>query len=276
MLVFFAFLLCLTWGSVSTFFSIPEDEVGRGYFQTNALVVLGLLSLAVASRTLHPFEPFGDAPTVGATALWIGYGAAFLYYGSIWRERWTAARASAALTLGALTVALWELAPTLTRHSLVGAAAPMPAQIPLTRLALVTSALLLGWSLITMLLGHWYLVAPKLRFRHLTVFCWILMGAVVARLVAFGLSLAAASAVDPLIDPHPWRFLVGFEGEGMFFWVRVLWGLAGPLLLGVMSLHCARKQSNQSATGILYVLVVGAFIGEITAYYLTITTGVPV
>ena len=28
--------------------------------------------------------------------------------------------------------------------------------------ALVTSSLLLGWSLVTMLLGHWYLVAPGL------------------------------------------------------------------------------------------------------------------
>ena len=48
MLVFFTFVLCLTWGSVSTFFSVPEDELGRGYFQMNALIVLGLLSLAVA------------------------------------------------------------------------------------------------------------------------------------------------------------------------------------------------------------------------------------
>ena len=90
------------------------------------------------------------------------------------------------------------------------------------------------------------------------------------------MSLGSAAAAPALAEPSPWRLLTDFQGEAMFFWVRVLWGLAGPLLLGLMSLSCARKQSNQSATGILYVLVVGAFIGEITAYYLTLTTGVPV
>ena len=69
--------------------------------------------------------------------------------------------------------------------------------------------------------------------------------------------------------------LVSMQGQGMFFWFRLLWGLAIPLLLALMSLHCARQRSNQSATGILYVLLVGTFIGEITAYYLAVTTGVP-
>ena len=48
-----------------------------------------------------------------------------------------------------------------------------------------------------------------------------------------------------------------------------------PLVLAAMALHCARQRSNQSATGILYVVVVGTFIGEITGYYLLVTTGLP-
>lgn len=271
MLVFFTFVVCLTWGSASTLFSIPEEELGRGYFQMNALIILGLLSLGVVGRVLHPFEPFAASSTRGATALYLAYAGAFLYYGFIWRENWRAARWAAALLLGGLTISIWELTP-----SLVGRGPSIPGQLPLARLAAVTSALLLGWSLITMLLGHWYLVAPKLRFRHLSIFCWILMATVGARLLAVGLSLWSAGGVDPLVDPHPWRLLTSFEGEAMFFWVRILWGLAGPLLLGAMALHCARKQSNQSATGILYVLVVGAIIGEIMAYYLALRTGVPV
>jgi hypothetical protein len=76
--------------------------------------------------------------------------------------------------------------------------------------------------------------------------------------------------------PHPWYLLVDLGGQGMFFWFRLLWGLVIPLLLAYMALHCARNRSNQSATGILYVLLVGSFIGEITALYITVTTGVPV
>jgi uncharacterized membrane protein YhaH (DUF805 family) len=119
-------------------------------------------------------------------------------------------------------------------------------------------------------------VAPKLTFRHLSVFCWVLLAVVALRLIAVGASLAVASGVGELVEPHPLRVLAGFEGQGVFFWFRLLWGLAIPLALAVMALHCARQRSNQSATGILYVLVVGAFIGEITGYYLSVTTGVPV
>lgn len=272
MLVFFTFLLCLVWGSASTLFWIPEEELGRGYFQMNALVVLGLLSLAVAARLLHPFEPFAHSPTIGAGCLYLGFAGALLYYGLVWREAWHIVRWPALVLVVALGVCLWVLAPALLAPDVV---AP-PHQKPLVRGALLTSALLLGWGLVTMLLGHWYLVAPKLRFRHLTIFCWVLLGAVLFKLVAFGASLTAAASVDPTVSPHPWRLLTTLSGDGMFFWIRVLWGLVGPLLLGLMALHCARRQSNQSATGILYVLVVGTFVGEITAYYLTLTTGVPV
>jgi hypothetical protein len=271
MLVFFAFLLCLAWGSVSTLFWIPENEIGRGYFQMNALIVLGLLSLAIAARWLHPFEPFGSDPTVGAGALYLAFGGAFLYYGAVWRESWRWVRWPAALVLLSLGWALWEIAPVLAR-----AGRGLPAIAFLSVLAMLSSALLLGWSLITMLLGHWYLIAPKLTFRHLTLFSWILLGIVALRIVAVGVSLWAASSAPAVSEPTPWRLLTDFEGEAMFFWVRVLWGLAGPLLLGLMALSCARKQANQSATGILYVLVVGSFIGEITAYFLMLTTGVPV
>jgi hypothetical protein len=91
--------------------------------------------------------------------------------------------------------------------------------------------------------------------------------------VTASLAIAATLAEGP--RPLPLAVLTGLGGQGMFFWFRVLWGLAVPLSLAVMALHCARQRSNQSATGILYVLVVGTFIGEITGYYLTITTGVP-
>lgn len=272
MLVFFAFLLCLTWGTASTLLWIPEEELGRGYFQMNALVVLGLLSLAVAARLLHPFEPFGTAPGTGAAGLYGGYAAAFAYYGLVWRESWRGGRWAAVAMLAALGVSLWAIARVLPAPDVV----PVPQQLLLTRLAVLSSALLLGWALVTMLLGHWYLVAPKLRFRYLTVFCWVLLGTVVLKIGLFLASLLAAASVDANLSPNPWRLLTTLSGDGMFFWIRVLWGLAGPLLLGLMALHCARRRSNQSATGILYVLVVGTFVGEITAYYLILTTGVPV
>jgi hypothetical protein len=268
--VFLLFLLATSLGSLSTLYWIPEEDMGRGYFQMNALVILGLLSLAGAVVALHPFQPFGDRPAAGVTALAAGLCGGLLYYAAIWRERWDLCRwplsLSACGCAAALLLAGPHLVPPLT---------PLPYRGSLLAAGLLASALLLGWSLITMLLGHWYLVAPKLTFRHLTVFCRILLLVVGVRLLALAASLLAAAGVDELVEPHPLRALAGFEGQGIFFWFRLLWGLAIPLLLAAMALHCARQRSNQSATGILYVLVVGAFIGEITGYYLSVTTGVP-
>jgi len=271
MSVFFLFLLALSVGCLTTQFWVPGPDFGRGYFQLNALVVLGLLGLASAVWIFSPLDPFGRFSGLGSAAMIVAVVALFAYHGAIWREAWGASHWPALVGLLAAGTAFLTAG-----HALIGTPTPLPHRSLLLTVNLTASALLLGWSLMTMLLGHWYLVVPGLRFRHLVIFCQILLGTVVLRFLAIGASLVLAASVDPLIEPHPLRILVGLAGHGMFFWFRLLWGLAIPLLLGVMSLSCARRQSNQSATGILYVLVMGSLIGEITALYLTLITGVPV
>jgi hypothetical protein len=268
--VFLLFLLALSLGSLSTLFWIPEPDVGRGYFQMNALVILGLLGIAAAVVVLHPLDPYAARPA-GAWALAGSLVAGFLYWGAIWRERFMTARAVAAAAAVACAAALALAVPALLRE-----VTPLPGRSWLLAAGLASSALLLGWSLVTMLLGHWYLVSPRLTFRHLVVFCWTLLGIAALRAVLSGAALVAAAAVDPAVEPHPLRLLTSFSGEGMFFWFRWLWGLLGTLVLAGMALHCARRRANQSATGILYVLVVGCFVGEILGLYLTLATGIPV
>jgi hypothetical protein len=256
-------------GIATTLFWIPERDLGRGYFQLNALILLGLLALMVAVVVLHPIDPY-PAGSVGMVWLWTAVGAALVYYGLVWLERWSWVRLPAAALLVAALLALVEAGAFL-----VVPRTPLPHRYLLLLANLSGSALLLGWSLITMLLGHWYLISPKLSFRHLIRFCRILTAVVILRAALVGMSLLATRAVDPFVLPHPQVLLLDFGGQGMFFWFRVLWGLVIPLLLALMALHCARNHSNQSATGILYVLLVGSFIGEITALYLAVTTGVP-
>jgi hypothetical protein len=52
----------------------------------------------------------------------------------------------------------------------------------------------------------------------------------------------------------------------MWLWLGLRWmaGLVGPAILGWMAWNCARVRSTQSATGILYVVVIFVFIGELT------------
>ncbi len=263
MAIITVFLLALVVGILSTSFWIPEDDVGRGYFQTNALIVLGLLAIVAG---LVAFEvvtlwPQNSAPL---WCFYAGFGFAALSYGGIWLRRWMANRIAAAIALGLLTVSL------LRAELAVRFATSFPE---LTAAAVLLGALVLGWSLVTMLLGHWYLVAPRLDFLHLKRFSFILAVLLVVRSLASATSILASSKAA---DPTPWLALTSAGGWAMFLWVRVLWGLVGAVLLAAMALHCARRGSNQSATGILYVVVVSVWIGEATALFLQAMTGVAV
>ena len=52
--------------------------------------------------------------------------------------------------------------------------------------------------------------------------------------------------------------------------VRVAAGIVLAVVLALMSLSCAKRHANQSATGILYVAVVFVLIGETISLYLTL------
>src|SRR4051794_19609394 len=105
--VFLLFLLATALGSLSTLYWIPEPDLGRGYFQMNALVVLGLLALALAVVLLHPFAALGG--TTAAALFWTttaALAAAFLYYMAIWRERWDLCRGPLSLAAAACLAGL--------------------------------------------------------------------------------------------------------------------------------------------------------------------------
>ena len=143
MSVLFLFLLATSLGTLSTLYWIPEENLGRGYFQLNALVVLGLLSLAAAVEVLHPFRPFGERPAAGVTALTAALVGGFLYYGAIWRQRWDLCRWPLTLALAGCGTALLLAGPHL-----VPPFTPLPHRGALLAASLLASALLLGWSLI--------------------------------------------------------------------------------------------------------------------------------
>ncbi len=263
MLILGVFLLALAAGVMSTAFWVPEDDLGRGYFQTNALIVLGLLAIVMVMVGTGSIRLWSGGVSDSALLI-VALVAATAVYVCVWRENWIAGRWASALCLAALALALWRV-DFNGRYQ--------PSVEALTGITLWLSALVLGWSMITMLLGHWYLVVPKLDFRHLKTFCSVLTVLLVVRAAASALGMVVAGRAA---DPANWTALVSVSGWGMFLWVRVLWGLVGALLLSVMALHCARRGSNQSATGILYVVVVSVWIGEGTALFLQAMTGVAI
>jgi hypothetical protein len=127
----------------------------------------------------------------------------------------------------------------------------------------VSSAAVLGLTTTAMLLGHWYLIAPNLslqpllRLHHALFIALAVRTVLVAGLVAFsavglpGLQSWAQSTLQ--FDKLAWLWLA----------TRVLAGLIGAAVLTWMSFRAA-VDSTQSATGILYVVTIFVFVGELT------------
>ena len=122
----------------------------------------------------------------------------------------------------------------------------------------LSSTLFLGSVTFIMVLGHWYLVTPKLTEKPLArglQVIWCIMALKIA-FTAWGYFQAQELfAIDALFN-------------GMILTMRITWGY---LLIGVLSYFSwklVNMRSIQSATGIFYVMTFFVFISEMIATYL--------
>jgi hypothetical protein len=129
----------------------------------------------------------------------------------------------------------------------------------------LTSAALLGTATTAMLMGHSYLIAPSMSLTPLLRLLAGLFTAILLRVVLAGAGLWSWTAEHSLFD---------LQSETVL-WLPLRWavGLAAPLVLGWMAREAARIRSTQSATGILYVVVIFCFLGELTSQLLFQNTG---
>jgi hypothetical protein len=136
--------------------------------------------------------------------------------------------------------------------------------------SVLTGALLLGAVNVGMILGHWYLLMRRLSFEHLLRFAQIVLGAVGLRILVVLMTILMLGGYDANLASTFVPSLWSIHGNLFFFAMRVLWGLALPLVLGVMVLRCAQQKANQAATGMLYVMEISVVFGELFAAYLLI------
>ena len=117
-------------------------------------------------------------------------------------------------------------------------------------LELIGISVALGGVWAAMILGHWYLVTPRLPEAPLVRFARWLGIALAFQLVlfvawlAFGAGPAGAPAFASLVGP--WA---------LFVWLRLLVGLVFPLVVSWAAIQTARSRSMESATGLLYINV---------------------
>jgi hypothetical protein len=129
----------------------------------------------------------------------------------------------------------------------------------------VLSALVVGSATTAMLMGHSYLISPSMSISPLMRLLAALGVAVILRiaLACFGLWGWTSSHSASNLETE------------LILWLPVRWilGLIAPLVLGWMAWETARIRSTQSATGILYVVVIVCFVGELTSQLLMEKTG---
>lgn len=138
----------------------------------------------------------------------------------------------------------------------------------------LSTVAILGSVNLAMLLGHWYLVVRGMSIDPLKRLALAVLCSTVFK------TLVVAGAVIMMGLQGGWerggnahQLLIT---QGIFFWMRVAWGLVGPLVLYPMIWGTVRIRSTMAATGILYVAVVAVVIGEVLGTYLSAMLSVPV
>ncbi len=159
----------------------------------------------------------------------------------------------------------------------------------LTVASFFAAALALGGVMTAMWLGHWYLVTPALSEKPLLfATTLVLLGVLIQVIFAFSagpgiIPAQASQAATPTVTATATTTVpagtpavnaptkpanvpvVTPLSTGALAWLRILVGFILPLVLGGLAWKLVRDRSFQSATGMLYLVVVCALAGEAMA-----------
>jgi hypothetical protein len=193
-------------------------------------------------------DPAFDAPRRFALAAFV----VVAFVAAVARRRsvaWSGRLEALALAAGALTVLFGAVG---------WGGGPLGAAALLVQLAVLFAAI--GGVFAAMVLGHWYLVTPKLPEAPLILLARVLLGVVAIQVALFvaWVGLGAGPA-----DPAPFSALTG--QWALFVWLRLIVGLIFPLVVSWAAVQTARTRSMESATGLLYINVGTIAAGTILA-----------
>lgn len=262
--VLYLFLAHLGIGIAFTLLLVAK-EAGVKFFRFNAGLAAALVAGALAFRPAPGAVGAAVAHGAPVVALAVSLAALTIYWliaGRVWG--WLrpplAVVASAA---GATAVVL---------HGVASASAVSCGIM--TAASTLSSAALLGGACTSMVLGHWYLVIPSMEVRHLQRIVGFHIATLIGRVAVVAVVLALAVGVPLATGQSLRRFVTSVDG--IFFWQRMLFGLAAPAVLSYLTWETAKIRSTQSATGILYVDFFTVVVGEVLAGYLLLSTGLAV
>jgi len=239
-------------------------EAGVKFFRFNTGLAAVLLAVALAFR---PADGSGALARVGFYALAAAEAATVLYWATV-------GRALARIRPAIIGLACLAGFVALVAQSVDVSAGRSLTTQGLTIASFLSSAAFLGGACTAMILGHWYLVIPSMAVTHLQAIVRLHIASLVVRMAVVAAAVFVAIATwQPGLGPSFQYYILSVSG--VFFWQRVLFGLAGPALLSYLTWETAKIRSTQSATGILYVDFFTVVVGEVLAKYLLLATRVP-
>ncbi len=243
-----------------------RGHVARSFVQFSAFLVAAAAGLALlaALKVTVPAEVDGyalDGAYAGPARLSLAVTAAlasayFLATLGPWRVPALALGGAASLAgLGAVAALAGVFAPPAWGYAGVF-------------LALALGSLAAGGVSLGMVLGHWYLVTPRLPERPLRELTAFLLAALAVQALLLAPNLALPRQTIPGGPDIP-------LGQNPFLWLRIAGGLGLPLLFTYMAYDSSGIRAMQSATGLLYIAMALVLGGEILAKGLMLATGVP-
>lgn len=240
-----------------------RTDATRGYLATTSAIAAILAALALASDLglPDPADLVIKATTANVDLLRrVGLGdLAFLGFVYVFaaRSRWQLIVEAAALISGAsaLTAATLGWAPSIVDS--------VPFAVQLGILSAVT-----GGSLAAIVLGHWYLVTPKLSERPLLLQVRMLLYLLIVQALLFVVWATLGGGVGQ----RPWDALSG--SSALIVWLRGIITIAFPVVLAYMALRTSQTRSMESATGLLYINLAAVLAGTIGAAALYVSNGI--
>jgi hypothetical protein len=256
---FSVFLNLFALGAGATLLAVPYKQIGKYFFTFHSTVLLVLAAVALLAG--QPWRGLAQGPAF----LRVEAGLSLLFALLVLVQNVVVRAAEGELRPEALILPVSVGAVYVLMGSF-GATEYGVGSAVLLCFHLLSSALVLGTSLIAMSTGHWYLANAQLSFDILIRLCRIFVAAIGAK--ALVVAIYAATRFEDY-----WRLEDFYK---LVMGVRILAGIVLALALALMSLSCAKRHANQSATGILYVAVVFVLIGETISIYLTLGTQRPI
>ena len=193
-------------------------------------------------------DPSFDIPRRVSLAVFVGVAVLAMVVRR-WSAVWAGRLEVVALVAGAATAVFGALG---------WGGGPVGAAALLVQLSVLFAAT--GGVFAAMILGHWYLVTPRLPEAPLILLSRILLGVMALQVVLFvawvGLGAGPASGGPFSALTGPWA---------LFVWLRLIVGLVFPLIVSWAAVQTARTRSMESATGLLYINVGTIAAGTILA-----------